>query len=1043
MNAPDRITRSPNDLANLAAEVLSGRQTDRLLRLHTSVDAQYGPDTLIPETLQGWEVISTQNDGQRFPRLASDSESSPTQITGYRLELTVLSHQSDIPLAPALGQPVLLELLTAKSRTELRPFHGHITRFERLVSDGGLTRYRLTIEPWLSLLRHRRDSTLYQDMSVIDILNAVLRDGAGEGAYIPAWQFDLADPGIYTKRSLATQYQETDLDFINRLMAEEGLYYWFTHTGDPASPQLGSHTLIIADHNGAFTANPQTHVRYTQSDAILPEDSIDRWQEHYRAAPHRIETVSWDYRANKVHGGQSQDNSASANISQQNLGLLLTRQDSPGQYGYCDSVQGERYARIAMDAIHTYRHNISAAGTLRTAAPGTKIILAEHPAYTSLDDNDNESTTTFLITRVTHQAHNNLIAHQRADSTDNSEQSCYRNTLTLIPDTTTYRTQTEDGHGIRLHPKPTVQGQQTAIVVGNADPLHTDRDHRIKIQYHWQRGSQSHSRLDHPYPDDHTAAPGDASSGTWVRVMSSLAPTAGDNWGSVQLPRVGQEVLVDFMGGDIDRPVVVGTLYNGRGQDNAAYNQIAGTAPTVTANAPSWFAGSETGNNHAATLSGIKTQQLNSSQDGTGGYNQLVFDDSPNQSRISLQQHAAQHTGDAELNLGQLIHQSDNQRLNPLGYGLELKTRHSAAVRAGSGLLISSDRQPVNGMQMDSRTAAAIISRQHALNTALAQAADTHQAKGADDPTADKQTAIQQLDHSQQVISQQTSQRQNQDNGNNTIATYSEPHLQLSSPAGIIAATATNAVVSAGNTSNLTAEQDISVSSQAQQHHAVKDGIRLFTQGVATNKTKPNRETGIKLHAAQGKLSSQSQSGATNINASKDVVIASTGQAVTIAAPQHLLLTSGGAYIKLEGGNIEVHGPGVMAFKGSLTELAGAGSANANNMNLPKGDLELPQVAPVLRSLQWQLHSGLDGQLQGNVPYQIVSDDQVVAQGQTDTSGQTQRHTNESFHQPVEVWFGESGWSVLAEPGDEVTPVPLDGQLYDNDDDLLGREHDS
>jgi uncharacterized protein (DUF2345 family) len=137
-----------------------------------------------------------------------------------------------------------------------------------------------------------------------------------------------------------------------------------------------------------------------------------------------------------------------------------------------------------------------------------------------------------------------------------------------------------------------------------------------------------------------------------------------------------------------------------------------------------------------------------------------VFDDTANQSRLSLQQHEAQHTGDSELNLGQLTHQSDNQRLNSTGFGLELKTRHSASVRASSGLLISSDPQTINGMQMDSQPAQAIISRQHELNTALAQAADTHQAKSSTDPTADKQTAIKQLEHSQQVISQQTSQSQ-------------------------------------------------------------------------------------------------------------------------------------------------------------------------------------------------------------------------------------------------------------------------------------------
>ncbi|MFA5170826.1 MAG: type VI secretion system Vgr family protein [Sulfuriferula sp.] len=980
MSASDLPMQSLAELASLAVDLVAGRQTDRLLRLHTPLDADYGFDTLIPETLHGSEVIGTQ----------ADELLTQPPITGYRFELTALSYQSDIPLMPALGQPVLLELLTAQSRIELRPFHGHITRFERIGSDGGLTRYQLTIEPWLSLLRHRRDSAIFQDMSVIDILSAVLKDGAGEGAYIPAWQFNLADTSIYPKRSLTTQYNETDLDFINRLMSEEGLYYWFTHEGDSNSPHLGSHTLVISDHNGAFTANPQAVVRYTQAGTVLSEDSIDLWHERYRSAPHRVETVTWDYRANKIHQSQYQDNSTSANDNQKNLGLTLTHQDTPGQYAYSDSTQGERYARIAMDAIHTSRHYITAAGTLRTAAPGSYIALADHPAHANIDTSDNKATTTFLITRVIHQAYNNLIAHRRAEGAYNNQQSRYHNTLTLIPNTTTYRPQTTDGQGRHLHPKPTVHGQQTAIVVGDGNPLHTDRDHRIKIQFHWQRGEQSHSRLDHPYPDDHTSAPGNASTGTWVRVLASLAPTAGDNWGGVHRPRVGQEVLVDFIDGDIDRPVIIGSLYNGLGQDNAAHNQIAGTAPTATANAPSWFAGSADGHSHAASLSGIKTQNLSNSQDGQGGYNQLVFDDTANQSRISLQQHEAQHTGDSELNLGQLTHQSDNQRLNPTGFGIELKTRHSAAIRAGSGLLISSDQQPVNGMQMDSKPAQAIISRQFELNTALAQAADTHQAKGANDPAADKLTAITQLDHSQQVISQQTPA-----GSSNDIASYSEPHLQLSSPAGIIAATATDAIIAAGNTSNLSAEQDLSVSSQAQQHHIVKDGIRIFTQGVATNKTKPNQETGIKIHVVQGKLSSQSQSGNTHINASKDVVIASTEQTITIAAPQHVLLTSGGAYIKLEGGNIEVHGPGVMAFKGSLTELAGAGGGSANGISLPKAAPVVLADQPIYSQqfdLSHLVYNDETGFSSENLPYRIFEKTgRFLAAGNTDQNGLTDR----------------------------------------------------
>ena len=103
-------------------------------------------------------------------------------------------------------------------------------------------------------------------------------------------------------------------------------------------------------------------------------------------------------------------------------------------------------------------------------------------------------------------------------------------------------------------------------------------------------------------------------------------------------------------------------------------------------------------------------------------------------------------------------------------------------------------------------------------------------------------------------------------------------------------------------------------------------------------------------------------------------------------------------------------------------------------MRLPNGEFELPTLEPGQRSLQWQLHAGLDGHPQGDVPYQIVSEDKVLAQGRTDASGQTRRHIAEDHYQPVEVWFGQSGWSVQVEPDDEITPVPLDDQIYDDDD---------
>lgn len=176
--------------------------------------------------------------------------------------------------------------------------------------------------------------------------------------------------------------------------------------------------------------------------------------------------------------------------------------------------------------------------------------------------------------------------HGPGATADDLAQAQYRNRIDAIRAAIPYRNARTDGHGLLLYPKPTVHGQQTATVVGSGAPLHTDRDHRIKIQFHWQRGANSHSRRDHPYPDGHTGAPANDAAGTWVRVATSLAPIAGANWGTVALPRVGQEVLVDFLDGDIDCPVVIGTLYNGRGEPDSQANSSMQGAGAATGNAP-------------------------------------------------------------------------------------------------------------------------------------------------------------------------------------------------------------------------------------------------------------------------------------------------------------------------------------------------------------------------------------------------------------------------------------------------------------------------
>ncbi|KAA3654842.1 MAG: type VI secretion system tip protein VgrG, partial [Proteobacteria bacterium] len=230
-------------------------QHQRLLRLITPA----GNDALLAETATIEEAIGPC-----------------VEHAGLRIALDVLSEDAHLPLGSLLGQAVRLDLQTGLSRVDCRPFHGHITAISRLGANGGFCRYRLSIEPWLAFLGHNRDSFIFQQRSVVEIIDAVFARWVGQGALAPAWRWALADPARYPRRGTTTQFQESDLAFVRRLLAEEGLFCWFEHAADD-SASLGRHTLVIADHNAAFTDNPQPRVGFTQPATPLPDDSIDRW----------------------------------------------------------------------------------------------------------------------------------------------------------------------------------------------------------------------------------------------------------------------------------------------------------------------------------------------------------------------------------------------------------------------------------------------------------------------------------------------------------------------------------------------------------------------------------------------------------------------------------------------------------------------------------------------------------------------------------------------------------------------------------------------
>lgn len=942
-----------NLIDNLLGDLLSfgPNQHTRLLRLHTPL----GGDVLLAERAQITEGIG--------PR-----QTQPA----YAIDLLALSTKADIQPTDLIGQPVLLELLTANSTTQLRPFHGHVLAFELLGSDGGYARYRLQIGAWLDFLRHRTDAWIFQDQSVVEITESIFADYAAQGTLQPKWRWDLKDEAVYPKLSTLSQHAVTDFDFLQRLWAANGLFCWFEHNGDAADTStLGSHTLVIADHNGAFQPNAQPRIRFTQAGAVMKEDSITRWHGVRRVGASTLHTASFDYRSVSNHSGSADVDAG------HDQPMPLVHADQPGAYAFETPEEAQRLATVYLQSLEARRKQFEGRGTVRTLAPATTFTLADHSEHDLDLLNLGGDTSQFVVLNVVHRARNNMSADAKAGvqqllgdaehllggehapgqgraacnaSTEPLYEARFEAQRAAIP----VRPALTDDKGALLHPKPTVWGTQTALVVGLDGPIHTDRDGRVKVQFHWQRGAGSSHRLDHNAGDN---APASDASGTWVRVAQDWA---GANWGSAFIPRLGQEVVIAFVEGDIDRPVIVGAAYNGQGSNNAQGNVVAGGAANATGNAAAWFPGSarqgeQEGHAHNATLSGFKSQSLGSSQAGGGAYNQLVLDDTPGQGRLLA------HTTQSQtwLQIGHLLQQNDNQRLAQRGHGLELHTQAWGALRAGSGMHLSTHARhggtsSPQGQPTNTREAQSQLQSHAELVKALSENAQTQLAKLPNEAAPDKLPA--QLAMQATVTALKGSESSGGgsgnanedggdmvaiDGGHGSIPAMDRPDLLLSAAADISSATPAHSVISAGQNTTVTAGQDTNLLSQRHAAWAVKDGISLFTRGEAKDGQRAVQDVGMKLHAASGNVNVQAQSDAFTLTAEKAVDIQSTAANITISAPEKILLNGGGGYIKIEGGNIEVGTSGNASFLASMKELTGGGSASPALPVMPHSEFSI------------------------------------------------------------------------------------------------------
>ncbi|HEY8100066.1 MAG TPA: type VI secretion system tip protein TssI/VgrG [Burkholderiaceae bacterium] len=1005
----DALQSATNSLRALLANYT---QENRLFSLTTSL----GANKLLIEHIEGDEGLSQS----------------------YHFEITVLSTDAHLDLKQLLGQPALLEIQTQHSRDDLRPIHGHITAFELLSADGGFARYRLTLQPWTTFLRYRFDSYVWQSKTTLDIVAEIFGDYQGQGKLAPAWRIAVADPSKYAVRDVCTQFEESDWEFVERLLAEEGLFYWFEHTGDTHGEALGTHTLVISDNNTAFTPNAQSEIRFHRAASVEKSDSITSWHATRQLVTNSIAVASWNESQVNVISSQLDSSHNSGDVPT----LLST--DFPGQSHFDSREQVERAAQIHLEAVEARNKTYTGTSTVRTLSPGTTFTLTDHGIHDLDRLTGGNSNATYVVVSVKHKGRNNLssdvhtltkgtwgnsLTHLANAANPAEDEPLYQNEFSTLRADIPWRPLTEDGHGALLHPKPNVHGIHTAIVVGaSGQDLTTERDHKIKVQMHWQRGAQSHSRAAHPQGADN--APGNEGAYIWVRVAETAA---GANWGSSFVPRIGQEVVLDYIEGDIDRPIVVGSLYNGKGQDDAQGNQISQGAGTASGNAPAWFAGSIDDHAHNAIMAGFKTQEISNSQDGQGGYNALVLDDSPNQVGARLQSTKTK----AQLNLGHIKRQTDNQRQDSHGHGAELTTDAYGALRAGQGVLLSADlRANASGTQMDASEAITQLQQAHNLQTTFADTAQKHNAFVGKSFNKDQHTSpetmlkrpIESLGQTNQGIGTA------EGGGAGTVPAFGRPDLVASAPGGIALLTPNDAHATASSLT-IIGRQDVSTTVGANYAAAVKSGISLFTYGDAKAK---RSDKGIKLHAASGKVDLQAQSAELKAAADKDVNISSNAK-VEAAASEHVLLTAGGAYVKIEGGSIQIHAPGSVQFKAGQKNLSGPASMAGASASLPVASELYLKPTEEPHSLRFTALGadellGLSGWA-GHLYSIKDSEGKTVSQGTVPEDGRLPRVTSDHTQLHILRLGDPKSAQLVPQPAIEIDQPTLHDEDEETDDD--------
>jgi type VI secretion system secreted protein VgrG len=419
----------------------------------------------------------------------------------FVIDLELLSTEN-IKFEDLLGQNVTIRLNLAGEKK--RYFNGYVSSISQALDEGHYARYFATVHPWLWFLTRTSDCRIFQNKTVPEIIQEVFKD-------FEYGKFEDNTRATYRKWDYCVQYRETDFNFVSRLMEQEGMYYYHKH-------EDGKHTLLLVDDPHIHESIPDyEEITYYPPDktALRDEECINGWHLKKQLQPCAYALNEYDF----IKPGA--DLKADSKVSKEHTEAEHEIYDYPG--AYVEGGDGRNYARTRIQELHAKYEQAQGQSIARGLITGGLFTLAGYPR----DDQNRE----YLVVFVNHSI--------RCDSFEAGDGggTTYTNSFSAIESKTPFR-------AARITPKPIVQGPQTAVVVGpSGEEIYTDEHGRVKLQFFWDRYGKKNEN-----------------SSCWVRVSQLWA---GKTWGGIHIPRMGQEVIVEFLEGDPDRPIVTGRVYNG------------------------------------------------------------------------------------------------------------------------------------------------------------------------------------------------------------------------------------------------------------------------------------------------------------------------------------------------------------------------------------------------------------------------------------------------------------------------------------------------